>query len=72
MGLQNWDLCAPESLIKAMGGWSTNFNQERLSYSVDKPTPVKGLILARNQPMYNTIIKRMGETFINIAKKVKL
>lgn len=23
-GLRSWDLCAPESIIKAMGGYSTN------------------------------------------------
>ena len=23
-GLMHWDLCAPESLVKAMGGWATN------------------------------------------------
>ena len=23
-GLHHWDLCAPESLVKAMGGWATN------------------------------------------------
>jgi len=71
-GLHHWDLCAPESLIKAMGGWATNLYQERLSYPVDKPTMLKGLILARHPPMYNTIKKRMGETLTNIASTVKL
>lgn len=71
-GLHHWDLCAPESLTKAMGGWATNLYQERLTYPVDKPTKIKGLILARHQPMYNTIKRRMGETLINIAKTVKL
>ena len=23
-GLMHWDLCAPESLVKGMGGWATN------------------------------------------------
>ena len=55
-----------------MGGWATNLYQERLSYPVDKPTMLKGLIVARHPPMYNTIKKRMGDTLINIAEQVKL
>ena len=71
-GLHHWDLCANESLIKAMGGWATNLYQERLSYPVDKPTMIKGLILARHPPMYNMIKRRMGDTLTNIASTVKL
>lgn len=54
-GLSYWDLCAPESLIKGMGGYSTNLLQERLTYNVEGSHKIKGLILARNPPMYKAI-----------------
>ena len=69
----HWDLCAPESLVKGMGGWATNLYQERLSYPVDAPNyKLKGLILAKHPPMYNMITRRLGETLTNISSKVKL
>ena len=72
-GLMHWDLCAPESLVKGMGGWATNLYQERLSYPVDAPNyKLKGLILAKHPPMYNMITRRLGETLTNISSKVKL
>ena len=71
-GLMHWDLCAPESLVKGMGGWATNLYQERLSYPVQaKSYMFKGLILAKHKPMYNMITTRMGQTLIDISKKVK-
>jgi len=70
-GLKNWDLCAPESLIKAMGGYSTNLFQERLVYNQDS-VKLKGLILGRNPRMYNLITKRMGELLETMKTTVKL
>ena len=68
-----WDLCAPESLVKGMGGWATNLYQERLSYHVDAPNyKLKGLILAKSPPMYRMIKTRMGDLLTNIGQKVKL
>jgi 3'-phosphoadenosine 5'-phosphosulfate (PAPS) 3'-phosphatase len=54
-GLRSWDLCAPESIIKAMGGYSTNLAQERLLYPIEGDRKIKGLILAKNPPMYKMI-----------------
>lgn len=65
-GLKFWDLCAPESIIKGMGGYSTNLKKERLTYNVGGDLNIKGLILAKNPPMYKLIEKRMGEKFLNI------
>jgi len=72
-GLMYWDLCGPESLVKGMGGWATNLLQERLTYPVNAPNhKLKGLVLAKNPPMYATIKSRMGALLTNIAKTVKL
>ena len=72
-GLKHWDLCAPESLVKGMGGWATDIFQERLSYPVDNSDyKLKGLILAKHPPMYGMIKRRMGDLLINIGKIVKL
>lgn len=43
-GLMNWDLCGPESIVKGMGGYTTNFMQERLRYSLEGDRRIKGLI----------------------------
>lgn len=71
-GLKYWDLCANESLIKGMGGFSTNLYGERLTYPLDGNRNIRGLILARNPPMYNLIMKRLGDSWIQILKNVKL
>ena len=71
-GLMHWDLAAPESLVKGMGGKATNFFQEPLSYPLDAPSYMfKGLICAKHPPMYNMIKTRMGQTLTDIASKVK-
>jgi 3'-phosphoadenosine 5'-phosphosulfate (PAPS) 3'-phosphatase len=71
-GLCYWDLCAPESLVKGMGGYATNLAQERLTYFPDGNRKLKGLILARNPPMYRMIERRMGDMLKNIMSIVKL
>lgn len=65
-GLKYWDLCAPESIIKGMGGYSTNLMLQKLTYPLTGDRKIKGLILARNPPMHRLIEKRMG----NILKKI--
>lgn len=71
-GLKYWDLCANEPLIKGMGGFSTNLFGERLRYPIAGNHSVRGLILARNPPMYNLIMKRLGDSWVQILKNVKL
>jgi 3'-phosphoadenosine 5'-phosphosulfate (PAPS) 3'-phosphatase len=60
-GLCNWDLVANESLIKAMGGYATNFVGERLEYDVNKSHKIRGLIAAKTVHMFSQIKARMGE-----------
>ena len=72
-GLMHWDLCATEPLVKAMGGLATNLYQERLRFPLNAPNyKIKGLICAQHPPMYELIKRRMGETLLNISKRVKL
>lgn len=71
-GLKNWDLCAPESLIKAMGGYSTNLFQERLTYPLEGDHKLKGLMLGRNPRMYALITRRMGKLLETMKTTVKL
>ena len=33
-GLGNWDLCAPESLLKSVGGFGTDIFGNRLKYPI--------------------------------------
>jgi 3'-phosphoadenosine 5'-phosphosulfate (PAPS) 3'-phosphatase len=59
-GLNYWDICAPESLVKGMGGYCTDFYQEKLNYSISGNFYIEGFISAKNPPMYKTIARRMG------------
>jgi len=42
-------LCAPEAIMKAMGGYGTDFNCQRVKYELDKDVNLTGLILAKNK-----------------------
>ena len=72
-GLCYWDLCAPESLVKAMGGYATDLSQQRLTYHVDAPKhKLRGLLLGRTRAYHDHICARIPEeTLTEIAEKVK-
>lgn len=71
-GLKYWDLCANESLIKGMGGYSTDLFGDRLTYPIEGNHALRGLILARNPPMYKMIMARLGDSWKDILAGVKL
>lgn len=71
-GLKYWDLAAPESIVKGMGGYATDLAQNRIVYDLSTDRKLKGLILAKNPPMYHTIARRWGEGLKNILTTVKL
>ena len=59
-GLCYWDLCAPESLVKAMGGYATDLSQQRLTYHVDAPKhKLRGLILGRTKAFHEHVCNRL-------------
>ncbi|TNV77442.1 hypothetical protein FGO68_gene3280 [Halteria grandinella] len=59
-GLKYWDLCASEILIKAMGGYTTNVFEERLTYPADGDRQLQGLIIARNPQYHGMIVRRLA------------
>ena len=67
-GLSYWDLCAPESIVKGMGGYATDLAQNRIVYDLKGNRKLKGLILAKNPPMYREIVRRWGGGLKNILK----
>ena len=69
LGLKYWDLCGPESLVKAMGGVSYNIRSERLEYPLSGNRKINGLILARTPPMYNMVVHRLGPLLKQIVPK---
>ena len=68
-GLKYHDLCAPESLIKAMGGVSYNLYSERLTYPTSGDQRLRGLILAKNPEMYKMLKRRLKPLMNTILKK---
>ena len=55
-----------------MGGYATNLARERLTYPVDGNRKLKGLILAKNTPMFKMIERRMGDMLTKIMSIKKL
>ena len=68
-GLKYWDLCAPEALIKAMGGVATDSFLKRLQYPKDGDKQIRGLVLAKNPPMHDMIVRRLGSVLTDLSKK---
>eukprot|EP00347_Sterkiella_histriomuscorum_P016675 403352286 len=68
-GLSYWDLCASESIIKGMGGKTTNVLLERLTYHKTEHPKIKGLIIAKNARYHNLITSRLGQTFLQAVSK---
>jgi 3'(2'), 5'-bisphosphate nucleotidase len=68
-GLKYWDLCASESLVKAMGGFATNAKLERLTYRFDGDRKIHGLILAKNPSMHDLVVRRLGALLTTIKGK---
>ena len=49
LGLSYWDICAPEVVVKAMGGIVTDLFQQKLHYDLEtKPHGVRGVIIAKS------------------------
>ena len=71
-GLKNWDMCGPESVVNGMGCFGTDFLKEKLRYSLNGDKRVKGLILCRNQAVYNLVDRRMGLYATKLMKTFKL
>ncbi|CDW83399.1 -bisphosphate nucleotidase 1 [Stylonychia lemnae] len=69
-GLKYWDLCASESIIKGMGGHSTNILLERLSYHRTGDKQIKGLIIAKNPNYHRLIVNRFQTTFFQNVRKL--
>lgn len=69
-GLKHWDLCAPESVIKAMGGWATDLKNERLTYHADQDVNLKGLVLGKTPNMHAAVIERLGDLRDQLYDKV--
>ena len=69
-GLKHWDLCAPESVIKAMGGWATDLKNERLTYHADQDVNLKGLVLGKTPNLHAAVIERLGDLRGQLYDKV--
>ena len=58
-GLGFWDFCAPEALIKGMGGVVTSLNQRnRLSYDEKKYNYLPPCVATNSIGIYNLIMSR--------------
>lgn len=59
-GLSYWDLCAPDVLVRAMGGHITDISGYPVNYRKEsKSASIRGLILAKNKHYHNLICERL-------------
>lgn len=70
-GLMHWDLCAPEALIKGMGGYATNLVGERLSYPLGTNNKLKGLVLAKSKKHHKVIKDKLADVLAPCCQKLK-
>lgn len=66
----HWDLCAPEALLKGMGGFATNLCGERLRYPLGTNNKLKGLIMGKSEKHHKVIKSKMNETLVPTCKKL--
>ena len=60
-GLSFWDLCAPECIVRAMGGLCTDFDQKRLSYDKqanDGSTKLPAFYIGKTLQYHSQILRR--------------
>jgi 3'(2'), 5'-bisphosphate nucleotidase len=58
-GLSFWDLCAPEVIVRAMGGLCTDMEGNRLSYGADMKPKLPGFVIGKSPLMHALIFKRL-------------
>ena len=63
-GLGFWDICAPEAIVRAMGGVCTDLEGKRLVYDKEKTggkTTLPAFIIGKTLPMHKLIMKRLSK-----------
>lgn len=71
-GMKNWDMCAPEALLRAQMGVVTDKDLNQIEYDakLDQLDPdyslMNGVIIAKNQSMHNLIYNRMKPFFTDL------
>ena len=65
-GLGFWDLCAPETIVRAMGGVCTDCDKgslKRLSYDEEKQglgTKIPAFVIGKTSKIHNIVLRRLG------------
>ncbi len=60
LGLSYWDICGPDAIVKAMGGYVTDLLLKPLIYDIEAERHgIKGLILAKTEDHHKLLVKRM-------------
>ena len=57
-GLNSWDVCAPEALLQAMGGKTTDLNKQPIIYT-ESLKLLDGAIAGRTLDIYDEVIRRV-------------
>jgi 3'-phosphoadenosine 5'-phosphosulfate (PAPS) 3'-phosphatase len=71
-GLGNWDLCAPESLLKSVGGFGTDIFGNRLKYPIQGDQKIKGIMMAKSPQIHNLMQYRMERVIKKVMTSFKL
>ena len=58
-GLKFWDLCAPECIVRAMGGLFTDIGGNRLTYQAFNEPKLPAFIIGKTQSMHTQILRRL-------------
>ena len=69
-----WDLCAPEAILRAMGGILTDENQNRLRYTKERnggSTLIPGFFIGKTSNMHALIFNRIQKEKVEF-KEIEL
>ena len=53
--LDKWDMCAGEVIVRALGGWVSDYNGYPLSYEESESVEVKSVIVCGSKEIYERV-----------------
>ena len=71
-GCKKWDTCAPEAVLRAMGGVLTDIRGQKYSYGKDAPHPDDmGVLAAYSPKVHAQIVADMPQEAIQKLEEIR-
>lgn len=68
-GTKKWDTCAPEAVLRAVGGEMTDLTGSYYTYSKDAPHPnLKGILATAKLTDHSWYLQRVPKAILDVLK----